>query len=61
MRYGDKAGESELPPMDLLISAAADSESRLSYPGWRIVLAGFFGVMVSFVAANGREQIRSAI
>jgi MFS family permease len=25
-------------------------ESRLSYPGWKIVLAGFFGVMVSFAA-----------
>lgn len=29
------------PPMD---------ESRLAYPGWKIVLAGFFGVMVSFAA-----------
>jgi MFS family permease len=28
----------------------ADVESRLSYPGWKIVLAGFFGVMVSFAA-----------
>jgi MFS family permease len=27
-----------------------DSESRLSYPGWKIVLAGFFGVMVSFAS-----------
>ncbi len=26
------------------------SESSLSYPGWKIVLAGFFGVMVSFAA-----------
>lgn len=25
-------------------------ESSLSYPGWKIVLAGFFGVMVSFAA-----------
>jgi predicted MFS family arabinose efflux permease len=25
-------------------------ESRFSYPGWKIVLAGFFGVMVSFAA-----------
>jgi MFS family permease len=25
-------------------------ESRLGYPGWKIVLAGFFGVMVSFAA-----------
>lgn len=36
--------------MDLLTTSMADSESRLSYPGWKIVLAGFFGVMVSFVA-----------
>src|ERR1700732_2087140 len=27
-----------------------DSENRLSYPGWRVVLAAFFGVMVSFAA-----------
>jgi MFS family permease len=27
-----------------------DRESHLRYPGWRIVLAGFFGVMVSFAA-----------
>jgi MFS family permease len=26
------------------------SESSLSYPGWKVVLAGFFGVMVSFAA-----------
>src|SRR5580692_122401 len=25
-------------------------ESNLSYAGWKIVLAGFFGVMVSFAA-----------
>lgn len=25
-------------------------EERLNYPGWKIVLAGFFGVMVSFAA-----------
>jgi MFS family permease len=25
-------------------------ESEIAYPGWRIVLAGFFGVMVSFAA-----------
>jgi MFS family permease len=30
--------------------SAANSESRISYPGWKIVLAGFFGVMVSFAA-----------
>src|SRR5271170_1834242 len=28
----------------------SDPESRLSYHGWRVVLAGFFGVMVSFTA-----------
>ncbi len=27
-----------------------DAESKLGYPGWKIVLAGFFGVMVSFAA-----------
>ena len=26
------------------------TESSLAYPGWKIVLAGFFGVMVSFAA-----------
>jgi MFS family permease len=26
------------------------TESHLSYPGWKVVLAGFFGVMVSFAA-----------
>jgi MFS family permease len=31
-------------------SVNADRESRLSYPGWKVVLAGFFGVMVSFAA-----------
>jgi MFS family permease len=31
-------------------SATFASESRLTYPGWKIVLAGFFGVMVSFAA-----------
>ncbi|MFL6307315.1 MAG: MFS transporter [Candidatus Sulfotelmatobacter sp.] len=36
--------------MDPLTTTAADSESQLSYPGWKIVLAGFFGVMVSFAA-----------
>jgi len=34
-----------------LSGAAAElEESRLAYPGWKIVLAGFFGVMVSFAA-----------
>lgn len=32
------------------VSIATNVESRLSYPGWKIVLAGFFGVMVSFAA-----------
>jgi MFS family permease len=27
-----------------------NEEFRLSYPGWKVVLAGFFGVMVSFAA-----------
>ena len=27
-----------------------DQESSLGYPGWKVVLAGFFGVMVSFAA-----------
>jgi MFS family permease len=31
-------------------NAASNSESSLAYPGWRVVLAGFFGVMVSFAA-----------
>jgi hypothetical protein len=34
--------------MDPLTTTTVDSESHLSYPGWKIVLAGFFGVMVSF-------------
>ena len=25
-------------------------ESQIAYPGWKIVLAGFFGLMVSFAA-----------
>jgi len=36
--------------MDQLTETTAGRESRLSYPGWKIVLAGFFGVMVSFAA-----------
>ncbi len=36
--------------MDRLTETTADRESRLSYAGWKIVLAGFFGVMVSFAA-----------
>jgi MFS family permease len=36
--------------LDLPTQTTADSESRLAYPGWKVVMAGFFGVMVSFVA-----------
>ena len=36
--------------MEQANSLPAGDESRLSYPGWKIVLAGFFGVMVSFSA-----------
>jgi MFS family permease len=36
-------------PTEILSKLQSD-ESRLSYPGWKIVLAGFFGVMVSFAA-----------
>src|SRR5580692_8335674 len=32
------------------MAALEDPESRLGYPGWKVVLAGFFGVMVSFAA-----------
>ena len=41
------------PPMTepiLRVAPAQADESRLAYPGWKIVLAGFFGVMVSFAA-----------
>jgi MFS family permease len=31
-------------------TSMTDYESRLSYPGWKVALAGFFGVMVSFAA-----------
>lgn len=31
-------------------SLKRENESRLSYPGWKVVLAGFFGAMVSFAA-----------
>jgi MFS family permease len=37
----------------MMLSAPSENEfreSRLSYPGWRVVLAAFFGVMVSFAA-----------
>jgi MFS family permease len=33
-----------------LTPAVPHSESSLSYSGWKVVLAGFFGVMVSFAA-----------
>ena len=36
-------------PATQTVEAQID-ESEISYPGWRIVLAGFFGVMVSFAA-----------
>jgi MFS family permease len=37
---------------DPVLKTAAQSldESKLAYPGWKVVLAGFFGVMVSFAA-----------
>ncbi|MGB6689265.1 MAG: MFS transporter [Terracidiphilus sp.] len=36
--------------MDPQRKTATDPESRISFPGWKVVLAGFCGVMVSFVA-----------
>ena len=36
-------------PKPSILEAQID-ESRIDYPGWKIVLAGFFGVMVSFAA-----------
>jgi hypothetical protein len=36
--------------MNTVLSENELRESRLSYPGWRLVLAAFFGVMVSFAA-----------
>ena len=36
--------------MGQALAVTPNDESRLSYPGWKIVLAGFFGVMVSFSA-----------
>jgi hypothetical protein len=36
--------------MDLVTGTTTDSESHLSYHGWKVALAGFFGVMVSFSA-----------
>ena len=40
----------------------ASAESSLSYPGWKIVLAAFVGVMVSFAAMvplRSRVRLRS--
>jgi MFS family permease len=37
-------------PPDLMQNSAALNENSLSYFGWRICLAAFFGVMVSFAA-----------
>ena len=36
--------------MDPVTGTMADSESHLSYHGWKVAMAGFFGVMVSFSA-----------
>ena len=36
--------------MNAISNEAPKPESSLRYPGWQIVLAGFFGVMVSFAA-----------
>lgn len=36
--------------MNLATGTTADLESHLSYHGWKVALAGFFGVMVSFSA-----------
>jgi len=38
-------------PVPILLTAEKQlEESQIDYPGWKIVLAGFFGVMVSFAA-----------
>jgi hypothetical protein len=39
-----------MEPMITDTSEADRHEAHWSYPGWKIVLAGFFGVMVSFAA-----------
>jgi MFS family permease len=36
--------------MDLVTGTTTESESHLSYHGWKVALSGFFGVMVSFSA-----------
>jgi MFS family permease len=36
--------------LKLTKTGVRDAESSLRYPGWKVVLAGFFGVMVSFAA-----------
>jgi MFS family permease len=48
MRPGLRCGVSSV--MNTVPSENEVRESRLSYPGWRVVLAAFFGVMVSFAA-----------
>jgi MFS family permease len=48
MRPGLRSGAKSA--MNTVPSQKGDRESRLSYPGWRVVLAAFFGVMVSFAA-----------
>src|SRR5580704_19090375 len=39
-----------MEPMTLDALESARTETDWKYPGWKIVLAGFFGVMVSFAA-----------
>lgn len=39
-----------MPTLPLLAVETQIDESQLDYPGWKVVLAGFFGVMVSFAA-----------
>src|SRR5580698_9191707 len=48
MQPGLRSGAYSL--MNTVASEDGVRESRLSYPGWRVVLAAFFGVMVSFAA-----------
>jgi predicted MFS family arabinose efflux permease len=39
-----------MPDSKRITAKTLPEESQISYPGWKIVLAGFFGVMVSFAA-----------
>jgi len=39
-----------MPQQEPLSTETQIDESRIDYPGWKIVLAGFFGVMVSFAS-----------